>query len=126
MPGLVRVVGNFHRRHAAVLAGFIELGSTDPVIEKVGKKHYGQTALDFRLLLLEHRKEFLHPDPERATDACFALVYGTLARYLGLGGVRDAVGEGDWKQRIEDLSLMCLAFLMTDLSQFKSRIDSEP
>lgn len=117
VPALVRELAYFHRKHAPALGAFIELGSTDEIIETVGKQHYQQTAMDFRILLLEHRDEFVHPEPERAADACFLLIYGTLARYLGLGGARDAVGEGDWKLLLEDLSLMAKAYLLADLSR---------
>ncbi len=118
ISALVRELANFHRRHAPALAAFIELASTDELIEKIGKRHYAQVALDFRLLLLERKDEFVHPDPERAADASFTVIYGTLARFLGLGGARDAMGEGDWKILLEDLSLMAKGFLMTDLSRF--------
>jgi hypothetical protein len=71
--------------------------------------------MDFRLLLLERKDEFVHPEPERAADASFTVIYGTLARFLGLGGAQDAVGEGDWKSLLEDLSLMTKAYLLADL-----------
>ena len=116
VPALVRELANFHRRHAPALGAFIELGATDEVIRKVGKKHYLQIAMDFRILLLERRAEFSHPAPQRAADACFSVIYGTLARFLGLGGSQDAVGEGDWRLLLEDLSTMMAAFLMADLA----------
>jgi AcrR family transcriptional regulator len=118
ISSLVRELANFHRRHAPALAAFIELANTDELIEKIGKRHYAQIALDFRLLLLERKDEFVHADPERAAETSFTIIYGTLARFLGLGGARDAMGEGDWKILLEDLTLMTKAFLMTDLSRF--------
>jgi hypothetical protein len=47
---------------------------------------------------------------------CFTVVYGCLARFLGLGapGCED---EGEWNRLIEDLGLMALAFLVVDLKQ---------
>jgi AcrR family transcriptional regulator len=118
VPLLVRELAQYLRRHADLLSAFIERGAQDPVIASVGRKAHAQTALDFRLLLLERQNEFVHPDPERAAATCFTIVYGALARYLGLGGNRESgAGEGDWKQLIDDLGLMSLAFLATDLEQ---------
>lgn len=118
VPLMVHELAQYLRRHTALLSAFIERGAQDPVIASVGRKAHAQTALDFRLLLLERQSEFVHPDPERAAASCFTIVYGALARYLGLGGNRESgAGEGDWKQLIDDLGLMSLAFLATDLAQ---------
>jgi AcrR family transcriptional regulator len=125
VPALVRELANFHRRHAPALAAFIELGNTDDVIEKVGKTHYAQIALDFRLLLLERRHEFIHRDPERAADICFTVIYGTLARFLGLSGAADAVSEREWKRLLEELGLMAMAYLVSDLSPLKPSAESD-
>src|SRR5450631_3090172 len=62
IPALVRELAVFHRRHAPALAAFIELAVTDELIERIGKKHYLQIAMDFRLLLLERKDEFVHPE----------------------------------------------------------------
>ena len=120
VPALVRELGMFLYRHVALLTAFIERGTTDTVVAAVGRKSHAQTALDFKLLLLERHSEFVHPDPERAAATCFTVVYGALARYLGLGALREIggpTGEGDWKQLIDDLGLMSLAFLAMDLRQ---------
>jgi AcrR family transcriptional regulator len=116
VPGLVNELAQFLRRHVALLNAFIQRGTQDTVVASVGRKAHAQTALDFKLLLLERQTEFVHPDPERAAATCFTVVYGALARYLGLGGNRETgAGEGDWKQLVDDLGLMCLAFLAMDL-----------
>jgi AcrR family transcriptional regulator len=117
VPTLVRELAQFLRRHVAHLNAFIALGARDAVVRTVGRKAHAQTALDFRLLLLERHSEFVHPDHEHAASTCFTVVYGALARYLGLGVTTEGgAGEGDWKQLIEDLGLMALAFLALDLS----------
>jgi AcrR family transcriptional regulator len=116
VPALVREVANFHRRQAPLLNAFMERAQQDPTIAVRGRKSYGQLLLDFKLLLLEHRSEFHNPDPEHAAETSFVVVYGVVARYLGLGGHRESgAGEGDWKQLIDDLGLMVLAFLVVDL-----------
>lgn len=114
VPVLVRELALFLRRHATLLNAFMQQAQRDEHMAAEGQRSYSQAMLDFKLLLLEHQTDFGHPDPERATSACFIIVYGALARYLGLGaipGEHSGAGEGDWKQLVEDLGLMALAFL---------------
>lgn len=116
VPTLVRELASFLQRHVALLNAFIGISSSDPVIATVGRKYAAQTALDFKLVLLERQSEFVHPNPEHASATSFTIVYGALARHLGLGGGRDTgANEGDWEKLIEDLGLMVLAFLAMDL-----------
>jgi len=118
VPAIVRELAQYLRRHAPLLNAFIERGAQDPVVASVGRKAYAQNALDFKLILLERHAEFRHPDAEHAAATCFTVVYGALARYLGLGGhVESGAGEGDWKQLVEDLGQMALAFLVMDARQ---------
>jgi hypothetical protein len=91
----------------------IEMAANDPQIAATGKRHYADQLLDFKLLILERRAEIAHPDPEHAASFAFAVVYGMVARHLGFGS-RDAAGEGDWRQLVDDLSTTCLALLLTD------------
>lgn len=117
VPATVTQFGRFLRKHAPILRAFMELAASDPVAAEVGKKHFNQAVLDFRLLLLERRAEIRHADPEHAVDACFNVVYASLGRYLGLGTMGDVAGEGDWDQLLEDLSLISLFFLLGDPRQ---------
>jgi AcrR family transcriptional regulator len=105
---------NFHRRHAAILHAFMDRAPQDPLVSSVGRKYQGQMGLDFKLLLLERRHEFVHPDPERAAEICFVIAYSSLARYLGLGALQDLGEKRDWTQFVEDLAHACLALLLFD------------
>ena len=111
VPAVVCVYGDFLRRHAPILRVFMDIAPGDPVIAEVGKRYHWQAMLDVRLLLLDCRDEIGHPDPERAVDACFNVIYAALGRYLGLGTAADVSGQGDWNALLEDLSLMALLFL---------------
>ncbi len=118
VPTVVRELALYLRRHAPLLRAFMQQAPVDPVLEAVGKKSFQQTALDFKLILLDRHSEFQHEDPEHAAAMCFTVVYGCLARYLGLGAPGSE--EGDWNQLIEDLGLMALAFLVVDLKHATS------
>jgi AcrR family transcriptional regulator len=113
VPTMIRELALYLRRHAPLLRAFMQQATHDPVVEAVGKKSFQQNALDFKLILLERHVEFRHPDPEHAAAMCFTVVYGSLARYLGLGAPEE--DEGEWNRLIEDLGLMALGFLVVDL-----------
>ncbi|MFO1466668.1 MAG: helix-turn-helix domain-containing protein [Steroidobacteraceae bacterium] len=113
VPTMVRELALYLRRHSPLLRAFMQQSVQDEVLRTVGRKSFLQNALDFRLILLDRHAEFLHPQPEHAAETCFNVVYGCIARYLGLGA--PAAMEGDWNQLIDDLGLMALAFLVVDL-----------
>jgi AcrR family transcriptional regulator len=113
VPVLVRDLAEMLRSYGNIFSAMIETSAHDPQVAATGKRHYAEQALDFKLLLLERRNEIVHPDPEHAATFAFALVYGMIARHLGFG-TRDAAGEGDWRQLVDDLGTTCLALLLTD------------
>jgi AcrR family transcriptional regulator len=120
VPTMVRELALYLKRHAEVLSAFMQQGDRDPVVEAVGRKAFQQNVLDFKLVLLDRHADFNHPDPEHAAATCFTVVYAALARYLGLTAgspTHGGAGEGDFKQLVDDLGLMALAFLVLDLKQ---------
>ena len=121
VPAVVRELALFLRRHSALLTAFMQRGVVDRTVEEVGMRSYAQTELDFRLVLLERHVEFRHPDPEHAAATCFNVVYGALARFLGLGvtSQTSASRENDWRQLVEDLGVMALAFLVVDVKELQ-------
>ena len=117
VPTMVKELANFLRRHSQLLSAFMQQASTDPVIQATGAKSWQQTSLDFKLIILERRDEFGHPDPEHATEMCFLIIYGFLARFLGFNAI-DSKAQGlptNWNLLIDDLGLMMLGFLALDL-----------
>ena len=112
VPIAIREYGGFLRKHADLLRVFMELAPTDPIVAAHGKKYYGQSATDFALLLLDRRDEIRHPDPEHAVEACFAVMYASVGRHLGLGTTSDVMGEGNWDTLLDDLSLMSVLWLV--------------
>lgn len=117
VPTIVRELALYLKRHARQLNAFMQQAAVDPVIESVGRKSWQQNGLDFKLVLLERHAEFRHPNPEHAAAMCFTVVYGCLARYLGLGVGGNADIDSNWNELIEDLGLMTLGFLLMDPKQ---------
>lgn len=114
VPTVLRELANYLRRHAAILSVFMERATADPVIASTGKRRFQELARDVELLILDRKAEIGHPQPEHAARTCVSVAYASLARYLGLGSSPDVAGEGDWKQLVDDLGLMCLYFLIFD------------
>ena len=115
VPTVVRELAFFLRRHARLLSAFMQAAMSDPLVARVGRGAHSKDLRDLKLLLLEKRHEIRHPDPDHAAAACFTVVYGSLARYLGLAPNSDSIGEGNWDRLLDDLGLMALAFLLIDL-----------
>lgn len=117
VPTMVRELANFLRRNAKLLSAFMQQATTDSVIQATGAKSWQQTSMDFKLILLERRDEFGHPDPDHAANMCFLIVYGCLARFLGFNSL-DNEAQGlptNWNELIDDLGLMMLGFVALDL-----------
>ena len=120
VPAMVSELAHHLRRYAPLLGAFMQQADRDPVIEEVGGKAYEQNLLDFALVLLERKEEFQHPNPEHAAQTCFSVVYAALARYLGLNSVargHRGAKEGSWRQLVEDLGAMSLAFMALDINR---------
>jgi len=85
--------------------------SSDPVVSRTGKNSYADNAKSVKDAMLAYRAEIRQPDPERAVDSAFRIMYASIARYLGFGSATTAAWEGDWKILTEDLARMLAAFL---------------
>ena len=112
-----------YRRHQWLLRPLMAIASADPVMAQVGKKWDTRTKQQFGRLLLRHRSEIRHIDPERAVDTCFEVVFASLSHVLGLGTAPNVMGtapnvrsKGVWRAFVEDLSQMISTFLLSDLS----------
>ena len=119
LPGLVRglveVLAETFREHAALLRPFMLKATTDADIAARGKQSYARTANLVTATLLARADEIRRPDPKRAADSAFRILYAALARYLGFGSATEAAWEGDWLVLKEDLATMLAAYLQSDL-----------
>jgi AcrR family transcriptional regulator len=99
------------RGNAPVMAPFMLLANSDPVVADLGRRTHGELQDAFTAALLDRRVQIPHPEPERAVAWSFTVVYSVLARWLGLGSDLASAGEGEWKQVLADLTEMVAAFL---------------
>ncbi len=102
------------RKHAPIMRPLMHRATTDPVVAATGKQKYQAVADRVHEVLLAHRAEIAQPDPERAVQSAYRIIYAAIARYLGFGSAVGAAWEGDWEILKEDLGRMCAAFLLTN------------
>jgi AcrR family transcriptional regulator len=113
VPPLVRDVAELYRRYGSVFNAMFALAIDDPVIAATGRQAYANSELDFKLLLLEHRDEITHPDPEHAAKFAFALVWDLVSRRLGFGNI-GGMSAGDWRELLDDLAVAVLGVVLID------------
>ena len=113
VPAIVDQIAESLRAFSSEMRPFMLRASNDPTVAALGKGSYNRTATAVRDAFLEHRAAILHPDPDRAVDAAFRMLYASMARYLGFGSSIEAAGEGDWTLLKADLADMILAYLQS-------------
>jgi hypothetical protein len=91
------------------------LANTDPVIADAGRATHAGLVESFRAALLTHTDEIGHADPHRAVTWSCTVVYGVLARWLGLGSDPASAHEGEWDDILTDLTAMVTAFLRSSV-----------
>lgn len=110
---LTRAVGETLKENADIMRPLMLRATNDPLVAATGKASFVATANAVKGALLLHSREMKQPDPLRAVDSAFRILYATIARYLGFGSATTAAWEGDWDVLLQDLSRMIAAFLVT-------------
>ncbi|WJS99661.1 TetR/AcrR family transcriptional regulator [Novosphingobium humi] len=110
---LTRAVGETLKDNADIMRPLMLRATNDPLVAATGKASFVTTANAVKGALLLHSGEMKQPDPLRAVDSAFRILYATIARYLGFGSATTAAWEGDWDVLLQDLSRMIAAFLVT-------------
>lgn len=116
IPAIVSDLAEYLRQRAPTLSAFMVCANTDPVIAGAGGAAYMRAKQAIVALILEHEGEIERPDPQRAADAVFNLVYSALARHLGLGHAPLAE-DMSWTRLKEDLGEMALAYLRAPVAK---------
>jgi len=71
--------------NAGILRAFMRRGPDDPEIWARAQATSQRIAAEFVTVMLERRDEFTHPDPEKAADFAFRMVYTMTARRVTHG-----------------------------------------
>ncbi|RVU07193.1 TetR/AcrR family transcriptional regulator [Novosphingobium umbonatum] len=110
---LTEAVAETLRDNAGIMRALMMRASVDPLVAATGKTSYAATANSVKEALLLHASRIAQPDPLRAVDSVFRVLYASIARYLGFGSATTAAWEGDWEVLKQDLARMMAAFLVT-------------
>jgi len=113
---LIEAVAETLRDHADIMRPLMQRASVDPLVAANGKASYAATANAVKQALLLHSAGIHQPDPLRAVDSAFRVLYAAIARYLGFGTVTTSAWEGDWAVLKQDLARMLAAFLSSDIA----------
>lgn len=111
VPAVVDSMGNLLKENASVLRSFMMRSVTDPVIEAAGKQSFTDSHGKFIALLMACAADIRHPQPGRAIESGMLLIYATQARFLGLDSIGGQGDAAQWRQLLQDLGDMLLAFL---------------
>ena len=117
VPTLVKEFAEFLASHRKMLRALMEVAATDIEVAKSGKAFYGRVLKDFELLLLDRKEEIIQPNPSQAVDLSFRLVYGAIARHMGLGTVEENLADEAWEALLNDLSRVMLHYLLSHPDQ---------
>lgn len=110
---LTDAVAETLRDHADIMRPLMLRATSDPLVSATGKASYAATANAVKGALLLYSAQMAQPDPLRAVDSAFRVLYASIARYLGFGSATTAAWEGDWHVLKQDLARMLAAFLVT-------------
>jgi AcrR family transcriptional regulator len=110
---LVDAVAETLRDDADLMRPLMQRATNDPLVAATGKTYYATTANAVKGALLVHAADMRQPDPLRAVDTAYRVLYASIARYLGFGSSSTAAWEGDWGILKQDLARMIAAFLVT-------------
>jgi AcrR family transcriptional regulator len=113
---IARLVDEFAeclREFAPIMRPMMQRATRDPVIAKFGKDSHSMVLADVTKATMRYRGNIPHPDPERAVQAAFNMVFATVARALSLGSTEESADGGSWNPLKRDLAHMFTAFLLT-------------
>lgn len=114
LPVLVSGFANLLREHAPLLKAIVEATWSDPIAARHGMAAYQAHAIRFRMLLLDHRAEIKHEDPEHAANFCHSCTFELVASHFGFGR-RSSSSKSSWPALVSDIQRLCFSFLMTSV-----------
>ena len=99
-------------RHRKILGVFMNRAPVDPAIAARGDQQVKELAERWEGLLLRHRREFKHPDPQLAIEVSFRIAFATIARRIARGSSFGAYRVLDDKRLVEEVGRAIAAYLL--------------
>ncbi len=107
----VMAVGELFQRHESLLRVFMARANADAAVTEHGSDSTVRLSELFAEVLLARRMEIAHPEPDRAVDVCFRLVYDTLARRVMRGAAFESRRDIVWDELVAELARAGTAYL---------------
>src|SRR4051795_11390344 len=98
--------------HERILRVFMNRSPIDPVIRERGANEVRRLATRYEELLLRHRDDFIHPDPDLAIEMTFRMVFSVMSRRISFGPQWGAYREVDDDQLVEQIGQAVASYLL--------------
>ncbi len=108
----VEIVAGVFDRNRDLLRAFMHLGAVDDVISERGSESSRELSRQFQAIVLEHRDEIGHADPDTAVDIAFRIAYCTFARQIMYGPEFESDLPVSWEELVPEMTAACLAYLL--------------
>ena len=110
---LIDAMAEFLKRNAGALRPMMACANKDSLIAAAGKSSHAEMRDLFVAALLIYRSAIRHPDPHKAAETSFKMIYAAIARDLGFEAAHIAADQAEWQDLKDSLFAMCTAFLMS-------------
>jgi AcrR family transcriptional regulator len=108
----VEMVAVIFDRHRDLLRAFMHLGAVDAVISQRGSDSSRELSRRFKAIVLEHRDEIGHADPDTAVDIAFRIAYCTFARQIMYGPEFESDMCVPWEELVPEVAAACVGYLL--------------
>jgi AcrR family transcriptional regulator len=110
--GATREMAEQMLAHQDTLRVFMNRAPVDEVIKERGAVQVRRLASRYEELLLRHKDEFTHPDPDLAIEIAFRMAFAPMSRRVSLGPEFGAYREVDDERLIAELGRAIAAYLL--------------
>jgi AcrR family transcriptional regulator len=108
----VGMVAGVFSRNRDLLRAFMHLGAVDEVISRRGSASSRELARRFKAIVLVHRDQVGHRDPDTAVDVGFRMAYCTFARQVMYGPEFESEPPVAWDELVAEVAAACVAYLL--------------
>jgi len=108
---VVRDLAQFLRANGPMLRAISMRNISDPAVVVISRGVSGLLVAPLAELLLQHRAEISHPNPELAVDLGFQMLYATLRQTVLYGDERPTELAMSWEELVAELSRAYVAYL---------------
>src|SRR5207244_6636984 len=99
------------RAHGPLLRAIGTRNVADERVGEISRSIGRRLVVPLSELLLQHRREIFHPNPELAVDVGFRMVYATFQQAMQYGDVQPTEQPMSWDKLADELARAYVAYL---------------